>query len=231
MKLNFILRTITLALILCSCSEKPKLPTIPMQEIKGRDYDGHRFNVYRVRAPTDWIRKDTFADESLTDTKKSICEFFIPHGSESIRISIHNFPSDSIDQRIPPGAQISRWQRQFEIMYPEESGTTPQAFSGYSGLKFKGIGKLTQAAKQQAKIREDNNEDYAVIAWSMQIGKDHYRALSHPPTPSDNSLYREMRADVTIKASGPKELMQQHEEEIIAFARSFELIEEIPLTP
>lgn len=226
MKFNLFLKAMTLSLLLCSCSENPSLPTIPMQEIKGRDYDGHRFSVYRARAPVDWIRKDTFPEESLTDTKKSICEFFIPHGSESIRISIHNFPSDSIDQRIPPAAQVGRWQRQFEILQPEESGIVPQAFSGYSGLKFKGVGRLKPEGNTEAEA-----QDTMVIGWSLQIGKDHYGALSQPPEPSDSNLYREMRADVTIKAQGPKDLMQQHEEEINAFARSFELIEEIPSTP
>ena len=224
MKFNFILTTIALALLLNSCSENPTLPSIPMQEIKGRDYDGQRFDVYRIRAPTDWIRRDTFPEESLLDTKKSICEFLIPHGNESIRITIHNFPSESIDQRIPPAAQVARWQRQFEIMYPEESGITPQAFSGYTGLKFKGVGRL----KPEINNAPSTQQDTTVVGWSLQIGKDHYRTLSHPPKPSENNLYREMRADVTIKAQGSKELMQEHEEDIITFARSFELIEEIP---
>ncbi|HEV8052878.1 MAG TPA: hypothetical protein VGP47_10320 [Parachlamydiaceae bacterium] len=234
MKLKIILKALTLSILLCSCTENPTIPSIPMQEIKGRDYDGHRFNVYRVRAPNYWIRKDSFPEESLTDTKKSICEFLIPQGNESIRISIHNFPSESIDQRIPPGAQVARWQRQFEIIYPEESSTSPQAFSGYSGLKFKGVGRLKPEAKDHKAKDQDQdpkNQDITVIGWTLQLGKDHYRTLSHLPKPSENNLFREMRADVTIKVVGPKDLMQEHEEEIIAFARSFELIEEIPTTP
>ena len=234
--MKLILNTIALTLLLCSCYENPTPPSIPMQEIKGRDYDGLRFNVYRVRVPIYWIRRESFPEESLTDTKKSICEFLIPHSNESIRISIHNFPSESIDQRIPPAAQVARWQRQFEILYPEESGIVPQAFSGYSGLKFKGVGRLKPEVKDhEAKVQEGKSatltQDTTVIGWSLQIGKDHYRALSHPLKPSENNLYREMRADVTIKVQGPKELMQEHEEEIITFARSFELIEEIPYAP
>lgn len=206
-------------LILSACSDSsPTISSIPMQEMKGRDYNGKRFDVYRARAPLNWIRKDTLAEESLTDTKKSICEFFIHDNGEVIRITLHNFPSNTLDERIPPTAQVARWQRQFELLLPEESGITPQAFSGYQGLKFQGVGTLDQT-------------DSMMLGWSLQLGKEHYQALTHPKNPADNDLYREMRADVTIKATGPKELMESHEEEIIAFARSFELIKEIPLRP
>lgn len=211
--------TFVLSLLLCGCSERPPASSLhPMQEIKGRDYHGKRFYVYRARAPLSWIRKDTFPEESLTDTKKSICEFLIVDNGEIIRIAIHNFPSNNIEECIPPAAQVARWQRQFELLLPEESGTEPQAFSGYHGLKFKGIGKIEQT-------------DTMMLGWSLQMGKEHYQVLSHPKNPADTDLYREMRADVTIKATGPKELMETYEDEIIAFARSFELIGEIPSRP
>lgn len=192
---------------------------IPMQEIKGRDYDGKRFNVYQARIPNHWIRKDSFPEESLIDTKKSICELLIQAADGTvIRIAVHNFPSESIEQRIPPSAQVARWQGQFDILLPEESSIIPQAFSGYSGLKFIGRGQI-------------NNEDQIMMGWSLQLNKEHYRALAPPVPQSKENLYREMRADVTIKATGRTEAMQQHEEEIISFARSFELIEEIPFNP
>ena len=209
--------TICLGLLFCSCADQSPVNLIPMQEIKGRDYDGKRFNVYRIRAPLSWIRRDALPEESLLDTKKSICEFLITENDEIIRIAIHNFPSEEIEQRIPPNAQIARWQRQFEILQPEGTVTIPQAFSGYNGLKFKGTGKINKA-----------NSESIMLGWALQLDKEHYRMLSHPSTPAENNLYREMRADVTIKATGPKELMEMHEEEINHFARSFELIEEIP---
>lgn len=186
-----------------------------MQEIQGRDYDGTRFHVYRARAPNEWIRKDSFKEESLADTKKSICDFFIHSDNGVIRIAIHNFPSDIIDERIPPIAQIARWQRQFDFLQAEESHTIQQAFNGYAGLKFKGVGIM-------------DNKDTMMLGWSLQLGKEHYQMLSHPRNPTDHDLYREMRADITIKVTGPKELMENHEDAIIAFARSFELIREIP---
>lgn len=205
---------LALSLLFNSCTDAPQ-DLIPMQEIKGRDYSGKRFAVYRARIPVDWIRKDTLPEESLADTTKSLCEFIIPGEEGVIRIAVHNFASETLDQRIPPGAQVARWQRQFEVLIPSESSTTPQAFSGYSGLKFKGVGTLNKIAT-------------VVLGWSLQLSNEHYRMLSHPQKTADNDIYREMRADVTIKAVGPKNLMDQHEEEIIGFARSFELIEEIP---
>jgi hypothetical protein len=201
-------------ILLCGCSEAPP-PSHPMQEIKGRDYHGARFYVYRARVPLNWIRKDPLAEESLTDTTKSLCEFFIPGNEGFIRIAIHNFPSNTLDERIPPMAQIARWQRQFDPLQAEESSTLPQAFNGYIGLKFKGIGLM-------------DGTNTMMLAWSLQLGKEHFQMLSNPKNPADHNNFREMRADVTIKATGPKSLMEDHEEEIIAFARSFELIKEIP---
>ena len=219
MKFRIVYFALLFGLFFYSCSEgNKKIIQIPMQNIKGRDYEGKRFNVYRVRVPAHWIRKDSFPDESLIDTKKALCEFLIPLGKETIRIAIHNFPSETIDQRIPPSAQIARWKRQFEVLIPSESSTIPQAYSGYSGLKFKGVGDL-------------NHIDSMVLGWSLQISQEHYRTLSHPVNFSDKNLYREMRADITIKAVGPKALMEENEEEINRFARSFELIEEIPSRP
>lgn len=220
MNLPFAFHALFLSLCFFSCAEntpKPS-PLDSMQEIKGRDYTGSRFDVYRARVPIDWIRKDPLPEESLTDTTKSLCEFLILTPNGTIRIAIHNFPSDHIEQRIPQAAQIARWQRQLEVLIPSQSGTVPQAFSGYSGLKFKGVGLL-------------DSKDSIVLGWSLQLGQDHYKRLLNPPDPSKTALYREMRADITIKAVGPKQPMEVHEEEIDHFARSFELIEEIPSSP
>lgn len=207
---------ILLALTFCSCSESgPSKRDLPMQIIKGRDHQGTRLDVYRVRVPASWIRKDTLPEESLIDTTKSICEFMISKGTSFIRITIHNFPSDTMDQRIPPAAQIARWERQFDLLISSESSTIPQAFNGFVGLKFKGVGTL-------------NQKEVIVLGWSVQLSKEHYRTLTYPKTPLESTLFSQMRADVTIKAVGPKELMEDKEIEIHEFARSFELIAEIP---
>ncbi len=118
---------------------------------------------------------------------------------EQIRITIHNFP----DQKIPPTAQVTRWKRQLNFITTD---TTPVAWGGFAGLQFYG---------------EDKNS--AVLAWAMQIAPEHYRTLSKP-----SEKYRQMRADYTIKVTGPTDLIESHRNEIISFANSFELIEAIP---
>jgi len=212
---------ITSALIFClclltACGEAP-IPSVPSsrQLISGRNYGERRFPVYQVSVPLGWVRRDSLPEENLSDTTKPIVEFLIPGETGHIRISIHNFPSDTIEQRIPPAAQVARWQRQLEGLDPSESHSIPQAFGGFSGLGFRGVGKLNQV-------------DTMVLGWALQIGDPHYRMLSSPST-GNPYQHREMRADVTIKVVGPKSFMESKEEEITAFARSFELIEEIPL--
>lgn len=68
-----------------------------------------------------------------------------------------------------------------------------------------------------------------VLGWSLQLSPEHYRMLSHPSSAENEDKYQQMRADVTIKAVGPKALTEKHRTKIMAFARSFELIEEIPV--
>jgi hypothetical protein len=185
-----------------------------IEEIKGRDEEGKRLAVYRIRVPEEWIRHDPPPEESLVDTTKALCEFIIKDGNQHIRIAIHNFPSERMDQRIPPAAQVARWQRQLSSFDPTDSSTVSQVFNGFVGLLFTGVGQL-------------NGENTKILGWSLQIANEHYRALSNPST-ANAARYRQMRADVTIKAVGPRELMESHSQAITDFAQSFELIEEIP---
>lgn len=145
----------------------------------------------------DW--KKIPSDGSLLDTKLPIGEYTLEEGS--IRITLHNFPSRTIEDRIPPGAQIARWKKQFPFI---EESSVPQSFSGYVGFLF-----------------EANDNNTAVMGWIMQLGPEQYSRLSFPDFPE------ELRSDVTIKAQGPTHLIQKHRQKIIAFARSFELIQEI----
>ncbi len=203
---------------LISCSSgapSTDAPQAQMEEIKGRDLDGPRQAVYRLRVPNDWIRRDPLPDESLIDTTKFLCEFLIRDQSETVRIAIHNFPTNTLEQRIPPAAQIARWQRQFDPLYTNLSSTQPQSFSGYSGLLFTGVGLI-------------NGVETIVLGWSLLLGQEHYRTLSNTATQSNAALYKQMRADVSIKATGPRALVEKHQAAIVSFARSFELIDEIP---
>lgn len=160
--------------------------------------------VYRARVPHDWQRHDPSPATDLTDTTQAIARFTIQDGDAHIDINIHNFPSDTLEQRIPPSAQVARWQRQLATTSEAAIVVNPTAHGGFSGLEFTAPG---------------------VMAWSLQITPDHYRSLSKPP---DTPLQRQMRADYTIKVTGPPHMVSHYAQEIEVFARSFELIEEIP---
>lgn len=200
------------ALFLGGCQSDSSPPTASWQEIQGREQEsnGIRTALYRMHIPYNWIRRDPLPTASLADTTLSLCDFFILEEEEKIRIAIHNFPFQAPEDRIPPTAQIARWKRQFDVLFNEASSVIPQAFSGYSGLLFVGAGKK-------------NNTDEMVLAWSLQLAPEHDQSLS-----LEKPLEKQLRADVTIKASGPQKLMEKYRDEIISSARSFELIEEIP---
>jgi hypothetical protein len=164
---------------------------------------------YRIKAPHSWQRHPTPSTADLSDTKQAICTYNI----DSIRITIHTFPSQKIEDRISPQAQIARWKQQFESLDPATVNITPQAYSGYAGLLFEGTGRL-------------NGEHTTVMAWSMQLAPEHYRQLFY-----NRPLDVDLRADFTIKAVGPAEIMSLYRQALIAFARSFELIKEIDSRP
>lgn len=194
-----------LLFIFAGCNTSPK-ENIALQPICGRDAE-HRF-IYRVQVPVEWGHHAPSLEESLIDTTKPLCEFVI---DEQIKITIHNFPSESLENRIPPEAQIGRWKRQFSFLDLSSVSIISQAYSGFKGLLFEGNGTL-------------NGSKESMMGWSMQLAPLHYRTLTHLNPPN----LQQIRSDVTIKAVGPTNLMEQHREQIIRFARSFELIEAIP---
>ncbi|MBA3817040.1 MAG: hypothetical protein H0X29_11090 [Parachlamydiaceae bacterium] len=209
---------IALTSILCACHTKSNIikkePT-ELQVIAGRNEGEGRQPVYRMQTPLSWIRHDPLPSETLLDTTKALCEFIILENSDVIRISIHNFPSMQIDDRIPPQAQVARWERQFNPLDKINSKTIQQSFSGYSGLLFSGEGQIDE-------------KQVAMLAWSLVLAPEHYRMLQQAPSHKTVSLYKQMRSDVTIKAVGTIELMRKHQPAIYSFARTFELIREIP---
>jgi hypothetical protein len=121
---------------------------------------------------------------------------------EKVRITVHNFPAETLEGRIPPGAQVARWRRQLNLTSPTSHRVLPVSHGGFVGLHLEGPG---------------------ILAWAMQLAAPHFRALQQHPHNA-----KQCCADYTIKATGPQILLTVHEEEIHAFARSFELIEEIP---
>ncbi len=182
---------ICLILIACAAScGTPEFPKAGYQEIPGRDQKP----LYRIKVPFGWQRK--LVEGSLDDTTKPICEFLI---EGSVRATIHNFPNI----KVPPQAQITRWKKQFSALDPHGIFITPQAFSGYVGLKFEGSGLI-------------EGKKTTMIGWSLQLAPELYSFIKG-----------QLGSDVTIKVVGPKEMVESYKEEIERFARSFELIQDI----
>ena len=175
--------------------------------------DRSHYPTYRAKIPSEWQRLEPA--EVLSDTTKPLCELLIKEGLQVIRLTIHNFPTDALSERIPPVAQITRWKNQFEKLDPISIATVNESFGGFAGLQFEASGMLNGSAT-------------SIIGFSMQIAPEHYRRLQ-PFQPSDNPEHlRQKRADYTIKAVGPSDLIAKHKAAILSFARSFELIEEVP---
>ena len=119
---------------------------------------------------------------------------------------VHNFPG--MDP-IPPGAQVARWKKQFEQLDPTLVMTQREAWGGFAGLflRAKGIQK---------------GERIGMLAWAMQLAPEHKRFLEIRPGTED------ARADYTLKAVGPEQILERHAGDITRFAHSFELIQDIP---
>ncbi len=206
------------SLIFFSCSEHQddQSAAIAWQEITGRDSGSptKRTPIYRVKVPLSWSRQNPSPLESLEDTTKALCKFKITDTDQNITIAIHNFPSENLNARIPPSAQIARWKQQFESLEPCSAVLNPQAYGGFSGIFFEGTGML-------------DGKRTTIFGWAMQLAPEHYQNLLSQ-TQNEDLHAKQQQADYTIKAVGPEKLMSKHKQTIFAFANSFELIEELP---
>lgn len=216
MRLTGLYRILVATLILFACSKnEQQTSSASWQRIYGRDENAHG-PLYQVKAPLKWIRCDPILKESLHNTMEPLCEYKINDSEgDPIRISIHNFPSKHLEDRIPPSAQIARWKQQFDYLDPISVVITPQAFGGFSGFLFEGSGIL-------------KGKRTTVIGWSMQLTPELYRRLEQNDNFVDND---QMRSDYTIKAQGDPNLIAKYKQSIIAFGRSFELIRPITSNP
>lgn len=174
-----------------------------------------RFPVYQAIVPSPWLCIEPSETQSNADTTLPLCEWIIGEGADKISIVVHNFPSDDWHERIPPQAQLARWKRQLEPLKEGDYQIKPEAYGGFSGFSFEAQGNL-------------KGQPVIVLGWAMQIGPDYYRILKRPAPSQTSAINKQKRADYTIKAVGPPESMLQHRTEIIAFANSFGLIEELP---
>jgi hypothetical protein len=201
-----------LILVGCTDSQEHSKNDFQWQQINGRDegIPDQRTDVYRATVPPNWEREAPSPDRSIEDTTLPNCSFMIRDEDDHILITIHTFPSDHLEERIPPEAQVSRWKKQFKEIDQESMSIIPKAYGGFAGLFFEASGKL-----------KDNADSMTVLAWSMQLDPQHYQTLS---LQSD----KQRCADYTIKAVGSTELIEKHKDEIHHFAKSFELITPIP---
>lgn len=208
-----------LCILLASCDTNSSIaaPLFTSQEICGRDEDHSA--VYRAKVPNSWLRQDPSPQESIVDTKKSLCEFTISESAGSIRITIHNFPSETQSARIPPASQIARWKRQLSNLDLTRTIVHVESWGGFAGLFFEGIGQM-------------DGHPATVLGWAMQLTPEHYTKLSiphaHNPQLSNERYLQQMRSDYTIKAVGSPEMIDKHRQEITNFAHTFELIHDIP---
>jgi hypothetical protein len=192
-------------LLLVGCETSTSLTNVKMETICGRD---SRTPLYRAKVPLDWKRKDPPPTQSLTDTMLPLCEFFIEN---AVRITIHNFPNQGLETRIPPLSQITRWKKQFQVLDPLNHHTQAESWGGFVGLQFDGSGIL-------------DRQEVRMLGWSLQLAAEHFLTLEGKEDP----YFRQALADYTIKALGPKELVEKYHSQIEEFAHSFELIREIP---
>lgn len=168
--------------------------------------------IWRVRRPSDWIAIERTGPED--DTTLPVQEWTIGEGDDLIRVQIHSFPATTLEARIPPMAQIARWQRQFSPSPPPDIELTRQAFSGYAGYLMDGRGTMKGSSVR-------------TLAFAMSLPERSYAALSLLKGKKSDEI-AEMQSDITIKVVGREEAVDQREKEIRSFARSFELIDPIP---
>lgn len=207
------MRKILLCLLLCAgCQKCPeKVPPFTMQEFMGRDETiayGQKVRraVYRAKVPFFWKRIDCKANESIADTTKPIVSFAI---EGNVILAVHTFPSNSLEERIPVIAQIQRWRKQLNS---DNCHVEKVAQGGFSGLYFEG-----------------KNANLTLFAWSLQLDMEHYQRLHFlATTVEEEEHYKQMTADYTIKVSGPSQILEKHKDEILFFANSFALIQELP---
>lgn len=146
--------------------------------------------IYQADVPFHWERLDPTGD--LTDTKMPICSYKI--GEDTL--TLHNFPYSNIEERIPPEAQIKRWQAQIPN---GDYDITPFSNGGFGGFRL-----------------EATDEKKGMIAYTMQLTPVIFRFF---PV---NEL--DLKADYTIKLTGSPESIERNRRDVDAFALSFEYI-------
>lgn len=195
-----------ISLLVVGCDQQPPLPKAKALEIFGRKT---HIPIYHAEVPLDWSLTPPSQELNLSDTTVPIFTFHV----DDIVITVHNFPSRALQDRIPPQAQIDRWINQIKAQNPL---VNPFTNGGFGGLRVEAEG-----TKQ--------NQEVKLIGYSLQLSQVLYKQLNMPKSVQEARLFSEMRGDYTIKALGPIDQMDKHKGEIDTFAKSFELIEPLKM--
>lgn len=154
--------------------------------------------TYRAWVPSSWVDRVRYSKDHLEDTT-------LPTLSlewDDVSVVFHPFPTAYKEQRIPPEAQIARWQRQTG----EEGFVEPISIGGFYGYRF-----------------EAGNEK-AVLAFALALRGEHYQALTGSFLPREEHL----RSEYTVKAVGSKRALELLKSDIEGFVESIHLINPIP---
>lgn len=203
-------------MLLTSCetksSSKTSINTVGIFGRENQSLNKEDGVIYEIDVPYDWICKEPIRDDTILDTKKPIYEFIIEEEDEDILITIYNFPGSTLEERIPPIAQINRWKQQFTTLDENLSQVSKEVFGGFTGLKFQGVGKI-------------KGEEKMVIGWIMQLPQEHYFSINF--SEKNKNRLENLRADYTIKVTGTAELIMKHHQSIEKAVKSFRLNSEI----
>lgn len=187
----YLLLFVTVALTSCTSGPSKKEKTM---SIVGRD----RVFTYLCTPLPGWNFHPPEADVDLHDSTLPLATWTI---DGAITVVVHNFPGMSI----PPGAQLSRWQKQLLALDPTATRIEPVAWGGFAGLELLAC----------------EEEGVAILGWAMSMPSFHRYSIQGSPRSE------EITADWTIKATGPIEAIAARENEIRIFAHSFRLKHEI----
>ncbi|MFN0065212.1 MAG: hypothetical protein ACKVOH_03130, partial [Chlamydiales bacterium] len=197
-------RYLLLLFLLVGCKKSPDItPPYTWHPVLGREEqlpNGKilRRPVYRVKVPTTWAR--LFEEKpTLFDTTKPNCEYLI---ADKIHVTVHSFPSNEIEERIPPLLQVERWQKQLNCIEPRnlsvgvpssDSEELTQQILGFSddenGHKPLPIQKSTRNAskltedeavkpKTQVKIEPVHQGGFTGLYFAGEKGDEMIRAWS-----------------------------------------------------
>ena len=188
-------------LLLCSCGHQDKITpnTISVPEN----------GIYELVFPKDWTIVSRSRRDFPQDTTLPFFEAKIGDDQNSIRITLHYFPEPLANDKIKPIAQVRRWKTQFSSLDPLKDTIQPVSFNGFQGFKFEASGI-------------QKGEETKVIAFALELGAEHALTLRRT-NPQSAAL-----ASVTIKAVGAPSLIDSHLADIISFAKSFQLVEDLP---